>query len=322
MNKSPCYSVLTGTVLLVFDSEEDAILASEELWEFIGVTTSVSACDKCCKFHLMDLQGLPITRAELKGSNQILARMNATIRVRRPKCEHCRSRKGAPKTIFKSLWDAQETVSWLQAGFDKAYRAYNCPRGEGYHLASADEEPGGNPNSVILKSKIRLEQEKGQAEPALETGIKTDSHESETPFVNASENTANIKEISPEKLFNFSRFLGHTHSESEKSSPVVTESSALTTPTSIHPHTSTYRMTDHDIERVKDMVNRARGMKTEGVILKDRKEILAWARGSNIFEACCLAEIAGVTYANPEFSDPTLYSRLAAYAGWAKSNLE
>jgi hypothetical protein len=74
---------------------------------------------------------------------------------------------------------------------------------------------------------------------------------------------------------------------------------------------------DFDKPRVRQLIREAKQLQQVGSAKLNKEQLLAWSKRGDLFEAYFLASFLGISHEPPDFSDPALTMKLAAWLRWA-----
>lgn len=148
---APCKDMFSDFLFLYFSTEAKAKIYSDQLWDTASISSSPIRCNKCSKFHLVDINGL-----RLVGNEEKIYKYDSSTRKRIPleRCQSCLSSNGIPKAIFPNLEKAQLDLEYLGFEVKHLMYAYKCPHGRGIHLTKQEPTRTKNYLGVVLQKKF------------------------------------------------------------------------------------------------------------------------------------------------------------------------
>ena len=151
MADEACKDIFSEFLFLYFSTEAKAKIYSDQLWDTASISSSPIRCNKCSKFHLVDINGLRLVSDEEKTY-----RYDSSTRKRMPlkRCQSCLSSNGIPKAIFPDLEEAQHDLEHLGFEVKHPMYAYRCPHGMGIHLTKQEPTRASNYLGAVLQKKL------------------------------------------------------------------------------------------------------------------------------------------------------------------------
>jgi hypothetical protein len=167
---APCKELTSDFLLLTFKVIDSAIIYREQLWDSASISTKVFLCRKCSKYHLHDVQGLPIAGKETFNS-LALSLEDKPYLEKRYRCSSCTSSEAKPKAIFNDLLDAQRSLDQLSIDVTHTMYAYICPIGEGLHLTKSAPRNTSGHIGALRQSRFNSKKTAQPTESSLEPKV-------------------------------------------------------------------------------------------------------------------------------------------------------
>jgi hypothetical protein len=151
MTGAPCKDMFSDFLFLYFSTEAEAKIYSDQLWDTASISSSPIRCNKCSKFHLVDINGLRLVSDEEKTY-----KYDSSTRKRIPlkRCQSCLSSNGIPKAIFSDIEEAQLDLEHLGFEVKHPMYAYKCPHGMGIHLTKQEPTGARSYLGLVLQKKF------------------------------------------------------------------------------------------------------------------------------------------------------------------------
>jgi hypothetical protein len=195
---APCKELTSDFLLLTFKSIDSAIIYREQLWDSASISTKVFLCRKCSKYHLHDIQGLPIAGKETFIS-LALSLEDKPYLERRYRCSSCTSSEAKPKAIFNDLLDAQRSLDQLSIDVTHTMYAYICPMGEGLHLTKSAPRKTSGHIGTLRQSRFNSKKTALPTASSLEPKVLSKKIETDSDQILQTIRTANKQESHKEK---------------------------------------------------------------------------------------------------------------------------